>query len=130
MPSDEAPLQFTLKVASRCNLDCTYCYVYHKADDTWAGRPPLMSDAVVEAAIVRIRRHCQRTGQPTVNILFHGGEPCLVGAARFRRWCEMLRRDLSETVRPRFILQTNATLIDAEWTEVIREQGVNVGVSL
>ena len=32
-----------LKVASRCNLNCTYCYVYNKGDTTWQGMPAQMS---------------------------------------------------------------------------------------
>ena len=31
-----------LKVASRCNLDCSYCYVYHMGDDGWRYQPKLM----------------------------------------------------------------------------------------
>ena len=41
-----APLQFTLKVVSRCNLDCRYCYVYNGADDSWRKQPAVMSDEV------------------------------------------------------------------------------------
>jgi uncharacterized protein len=128
--ANEVPLQFTLKVATLCNLNCSYCYVYHKEDATWRERPHLMSEAVLEAAIHRIRRHCAASGQKTVNILFHGGEPCLMGADRFRRWCDRIRDSLQDQVRTRFILQTNATLLDRIWVEAIREQGVNVGVSL
>lgn len=130
MPIDEIPLQFTLKVATRCNLNCSYCYVYHKEDSTWRKRPRLMSEAVLEAAIYRIRRHCAASGQTTVNLLFHGGEPCLMGAERFRRWCDHIRDSLQDQVRTRFVLQTNGTLLDRKWIDVIREQGVNVGVSL
>ena len=55
---------FILKVASRCNLDCSYCYVYNKADQGWRSRPPLMPEEVVRAAVARIRRHCGRLRQP------------------------------------------------------------------
>ena len=27
--------QFILKVHSRCNLSCSYCYVYEMADQAW-----------------------------------------------------------------------------------------------
>jgi uncharacterized protein len=130
MNHELAPLQYTFKVASRCNLNCRYCYVYNKADDSWASRPAFMSDEVVLAAARRIREHCRITEQRTVNLLFHGGEPCLVGVERFRRWCELLREQLTATVRPRFILQTNATLLNDGWLKLILEEGVNVGISL
>ncbi|MEU7607651.1 hypothetical protein AB0B44_43910, partial [Streptomyces sp. NPDC041003] len=32
--------QFVLKTRSRCNLACTYCYVYEMADQGWRGQPP------------------------------------------------------------------------------------------
>ncbi|MGH8573602.1 MAG: FxsB family cyclophane-forming radical SAM/SPASM peptide maturase, partial [Gammaproteobacteria bacterium] len=35
--------QFVLKVYSRCNLACDYCYVYQMADQTWRDRPLVMS---------------------------------------------------------------------------------------
>ena len=31
--------QFLLKVHSRCNLACDYCYVYQHADQSWRTRP-------------------------------------------------------------------------------------------
>ena len=35
--------QFILKVHSRCNLSCSYCYVYEMADQGWRGLPKRMS---------------------------------------------------------------------------------------
>ena len=61
------PLQFVLKTASRCNLNCSYCYVYNKGNDSWRGRPALMPDHVFDASVERIRRYCERSGQPTVS---------------------------------------------------------------
>ena len=33
---------YVVKVASRCNLDCTYCYEYNLGDDTWKHQPRFM----------------------------------------------------------------------------------------
>lgn len=35
---------FLVKVASRCNLDCDYCYVYHHADQAWRSMPQVLTD--------------------------------------------------------------------------------------
>jgi uncharacterized protein len=44
---DAVPFQqFVLKVHSRCNLACTYCYVYQGADESWRRRPARVPDAV------------------------------------------------------------------------------------
>ena len=121
---------FILKVASRCNLDCSYCYVYNKGDGTWKRRPPLMSEAVFDQALLRIRENCEMSGQDSVAISFHGGEPCLLGARRFGAWCTRARQALAGTATVRLLFQTNGTLLDSEWAEAFRNHGVRVGVSV
>ena len=37
-----------LKVASRCNINCSYCYVYNQGDTNWQRMPKHMSAATVE----------------------------------------------------------------------------------
>jgi uncharacterized protein len=129
MSSLDSSLHFALKVASRCNLNCSYCYVYNKGDETWRQRPSIMPAEVFDAAIERIRRHCARSGQRSVRIVFHGGEPCLAGADRFAAWCELLRTGLAGT-RTHFSLQTNGTLLDEAWVDVLRAYRVTVGISI
>jgi uncharacterized protein len=126
----EPPLQVVLKVASRCNLACSYCYVYKKGDDSWRDRPSIMPDRVYEAALERTRRHCQRSRQPSVTLTFHGGEPCLLGAERFDAWCRRAITVLGATVRVRFCLQTNGTLLNETWADLIKTHDVNIAVSL
>jgi uncharacterized protein len=121
---------FILKIASRCNLDCAYCYVYNKGDTTWKRRPPLMSDSVFDQALVRVREYCESSGQDSVGISFHGGEPCLIGARRFGRWCSRARSALSGTAAVRLVIQTNGTLLDSDWAKVLRDHDVRVGVSV
>ena len=128
MPTPEPALQVVLKLASRCNLNCGYCYVYNKADSSWRGRPPLMSQAVFDAALERTRRHMQRSGQPSVTLTFHGGEPCLIGKRRFDQWCQQARAQLPRRVR--LNLQTNGVLLDDEWAMLIKRHQVDVAVSL
>src|SRR5688500_2285726 len=89
-----APLQFVLKVTARCNLDCSYCYVFNKADQSWRSRSRVMPDEVFDAALARIRRHCDRSAQPVIRLMFHGGEPLLAGVPRFGRWLERIHTAL------------------------------------
>src|SRR5262245_5048002 len=123
-------LTFVLKVVSRCNLDCSYCYVYNKGDSSWQTRPAVMSDAVYSAALDRIRRYCERTRQRKVKITFHGGEPCLAGWQRFARWCAAARERLKPDVQLELGIQTNGTLLDENWARVLRDNEVLVGLSL
>lgn len=123
-------LQFTLKVASRCNLACSYCYVYEKGDETWRDQPGLMSEEIFLATLGRIREHCDLVGQTEVDVVFHGGEPTLLGRDRFFRWCDTLRAELGSVGRVRITVQTNGTFVDRRWAEGFKEHDVTVGVSL
>lgn len=122
-------IQLILKVASRCNLNCTYCYVYNKGDTTWRRRPPLMSDTVFDAAIRCAEEHCRSVGDRSLSISFHGGEPTLVGVSRFRAWCAAARERLSG-IEVSLSIQTNGTLLGEEWIRAFRDHNVGVGVSV
>src|SRR5580692_13174209 len=71
--------EFVLKLASRCNLACDYCYVYTGPDQTWRSQPAVMSLPVIEAAARRIGEHARAHGLSRVLICLHGGEPLLAG---------------------------------------------------
>jgi uncharacterized protein len=130
MRASKPTLQLVIKVAAHCNLNCSYCYVYHKSDQTWQHQPRLMSDEVFEAALRRLRNHCSESGQEWVQITFHGGEPCLLGHRRFAAWCERIRVILADVTQPRLCIQTNGTLIDENWARVLKVHQVEVGLSL
>ena len=130
---NEAPngtLAFVLKVVSRCNLNCSYCYVYNKGDTTWRTRPIIMSDEVVDSAADRILDWCNLTGQSHVHVTFHGGEPLLAGRRRFDRWCRRIRTRLAGTADVAFNVQTNGTPLNDDWAQLLLEHRVAVGVSI
>jgi uncharacterized protein len=118
-----------MKVASRCNLNCSYCFEFNLADQTWRDSPGLMSDEVFEAILMRVTRHSEQSGQKRINLSFHGGEPTLIGLSRFERWCELARSQLAP-LEVTISLQTNATLVNPRWARALKAQRVNVGLSL
>ena len=122
--------QAILKVASRCNLNCSYCYIYNMADSTWKMRPALMSNEVFEAALDRISQQCRATRQDRFGIVFHGGEPCLIGPETFDAWCGTARAVLGDIVRLSLVIQTNGTLLDSRWVDSFRKHRVSVGISM
>src|SRR3954447_14685640 len=71
-----------LKVASRCNIDCDYCYVYKHADQSWRSQPRLMADRTVRRFAERLREYVTLHGAREFSVTFHGGEPLLYGAGR------------------------------------------------
>lgn len=122
--------QVIVKVAASCNLNCTYCHIYQGADHTSDRSPRLMTDAVFEALVERVSRHCAASGQEHVKLIFHGGEPCQAGPARIDRWCQWASQRLHDEVRVGFSIQTNGTLLDDDWAAVLAEHRVGIGVSL
>jgi len=122
--------QAILKVASRCNLNCSYCYIYNKADSTWKMRPALMSGEVFDTALERICEQCRATGQDRFRIAFHGGEPCLIGPETFDAWCGKARSVVGSLANVSLIIQTNGTLLDSQWIDSLLRHRVDVGISM
>lgn len=122
--------QFILKLHSRCNLSCRYCYLYTMADQRWRHRPPAMSAAVAEAAAARIAEHARGHGLREVSIVLHGGEPLLAGADRIRQVVDAVRDRLDGVAGAHFSLQTNGTLLTRGFLRLFAELDVRVGVSL
>lgn len=117
-----------VKLVERCNLNCSYCYMYNHPDQSYASRPKVMSDTVYGDMLARVDEYLSTRAPRRMTLTFHGGEPTLVGAARFRQLLEYATARLGERVR--FALQTNAVLIDDAWCDVLGEYDVSVGVSL
>lgn len=122
--------QFILKIHSRCNLACDYCYVYEMADQSWRDQPKTMSDQVFSDSCRIIREHAARFSLPLVNLVFHGGEPLLIGHAAFERFARQAREILEPVAQVQLGVQTNGVLIDEEFLRVCDRWAVQVGVSI
>jgi len=116
-----------VKLASRCNLDCDYCYVYRMGDDAWRLQPKLMSGQTVDALGQNLARLVLAQGRP-LSLVFHGGEPLLVGASRFDAICATLREQLPPPVG--LHVQTNGLLLSDAVIEVCARHDVGISVSL
>ena len=118
-----------IKVASRCNLNCTYCYVYHQGDTTYRSQPKVMHPNTVTAIIARVRSHCQRHGIRHFEFIFHGGEPLLVNPTFLGNFVAEARTALTG-VTLSFSLQTNGVLLTEAWCRWLKAAKVYVGISL
>src|SRR6202000_1558522 len=87
---------FVLKIPSRCDLACDYCYVYEHADQSWRGRPTAISSEVVARAGERIAEHARDHRLAEVRVILHGGGPLLAGAASLGS----IARDLRRAIEP------------------------------
>src|SRR5262245_54034289 len=84
------------KVASRCNINCSYCYVYNSQDSGWRRQPHFMSERVACQTAFRILEHCRRHDKTEVCITFHGGEPLLGGVEHLRMLTAVIREGLQK----------------------------------
>ncbi|MFJ2867129.1 FxsB family cyclophane-forming radical SAM/SPASM peptide maturase [Kitasatospora sp. NPDC087314] len=121
--------QFLLKIHSRCNLACDYCYMYEGADQSWRDRPRLMALPTAGRTARRIAEHAAEHRLDEVAVVLHGGEPLLVGAAHLDA---LLGELASAGPRIRFSLQTNGLrlLDEPALLDVLHRYRVAVGVSL
>src|SRR5579863_8477609 len=51
--------EFIIKVHSRCDLSCDYCYMYEMADQSWRSQPRRISAEITEAVAERIGEHAR-----------------------------------------------------------------------
>jgi uncharacterized protein len=121
---------FVVKVVSRCNLNCSYCYMYNLADQTYRGQPAFMTPAIANALVSRIKSHSARHGVTWAHLILHGGEPLLMGKARVREWVTIVREGLRGSLTPYFSMQSNGTLLDPEWVDLLADLDVGIGISV
>lgn len=116
-----------LKVASRCNLDCGYCYVYHMGDESWRSQPKRMLPETQAIVGARLRELWAAQGRP-FSVVLHGGEPLLLGRAGLAGLLATLRRSLA--VECGISIQTNGVLVTPEVLDLCAEHRVSLSVSL
>lgn len=126
--------QFVLKVHSRCNLACDYCYVYESIDQSWRDKPVSISLETVHKAAERIREHAEAHALPRVGVTLHGGEPLLVGHDGLRAIVDELRATagmgVGAGIRLDIGMQTNGVLLDETFARYLLGEGICVGISL
>ncbi|MGC4861600.1 FxsB family cyclophane-forming radical SAM/SPASM peptide maturase [Micromonospora sp. DT41] len=122
--------QLVLKVHSRCNLACDYCYVYRNADQGWRDRPRVMAPGTVARVADRLAAHVARHGTDRVRVVLHGGEPLLAGLPALDRTVRTLRAAMPTGTTLDVAMQTNGLLLDEAALGLCHTHGIDVGVSL
>jgi uncharacterized protein len=110
-----------------CNLDCAYCFFLSK-EMLYPGSRFRMADEMLERYIAQLVE--AHAGAPEVQVAWQGGEPTLMGLDFFRRSVELTEQRLAPGQRAAYTIQTNGTLLDAEWATFFREHGFLVGISI
>ncbi|WP_439516504.1 radical SAM protein [Sediminibacterium sp.] len=119
-----------VKTASRCNLNCTYCYMYNQGDETFLKQPKFMSYDTIESMAQKISDHCVEHNLQYFEITFHGGEPLLAPPELYRFLVAKCKAIIPDSVKLGFSMQTNGTLLDDEWCKLFKELKIKVGFSM
>ncbi|MFQ5504279.1 MAG: radical SAM protein [Planctomycetota bacterium] len=115
-----------LKATERCNSNCYYCDVVRKE-----GSGKSMPLEVLEAVFERIGEYLRAQPYDDVELLWHGGEPLLLGADYFRSALELQNEHCGgASHRIQHSIQTNLTLFSEDFVGVFEELGIGaVGTS-
>lgn len=119
-----------VKVASRCNLNCTYCYVYNMGDNSYKLQPKFMSIETIKKTFARIKSHCLNNGLKNFLIIFHGGEPLLAGLDFYRNFIKIGNDILQDEIRIDYGMQTNGVLLDYNLASELKKLNIQVGISI
>lgn len=109
-----------LQPTSLCNLDCDYCYLPGRRK-----RNEILP-TVVKAVAASI---AEQDDDEPVGVVWHGGEPTALPITTFKARLQPFEA-LRIAGRVEHSIQTNASLITEEWSELFRAYRFQVGVSI
>jgi len=113
-------LRPALKLTESCNLSCSYCY-----QEGRLGSGRFMETATLDLALAELAANT--TG--AMHLLWFGGEPTLYGTRRFAEALDRAARAFAGRTLYHGV-QTNATLIDEEWADLLAAHRFAVTASL
>jgi uncharacterized protein len=121
--------QLLIKVAARCNIDCSYCYWFR--DAAVYSKPKLMSGDVLRQLLRRIEEHVVKHSLTEFPIILHGGEPLLWGVENFHRIAEACEAIWARTnCQIPIAVTTNGILIDESWLDCFEAHDMTIAISL
>lgn len=72
-------LTVILKMAERCNLNCSYCYFFNGKDFSYKDRPAYITETNIDQLIKFLSKGADDLSINKIVFGFHGGEPLLFG---------------------------------------------------
>lgn len=117
-----------IKTASRCNLDCSYCYVYQSNDTSWKEQPKKMSFETIDNVCYSLTEQSKKQKKGFA-IVLHGGEPLLLGYEKIKLLISKLRSKLDFKHYP-ISIQTNGILLTPDFLDFFSKAKVSISVSL
>lgn len=128
--SQKLPAKFLLlKIANRCNLNCSYCYWFK--DKSVYEKSKIIRPEVLLAFYDKLHKHIVKYKLTEFVISLHGGEPMLAGKNVVKHiLSSLLIVSESTNCKIKFHIQTNGLLIDDEWLDIFFKYEVKIGISI
>lgn len=109
------------KPTEACNARCIYCDVVHKKPRA----PIIMPREILELFFSRINEFLLERPGEEMEVIWHGGEPLLLGLDYFVQALHFQEKHCPQTGhRIRHSIQSNLTLFSREFSEVMRKLGI------
>lgn len=105
-----------------CNLDCDYCYLPHRDSRR------TITVETLERVFAQVLSSRYVTGP--LSVVWHAGEPLVLPPSFYEEAFAALAAANRRGVPVRHCFQTNATLVDTAWCELIERFDIRVGVSI
>jgi len=103
--------EFIVKIHSRCDLSCDYCYMYEMADQSWRDQPRRMAPETAKHTANCIGQHVRGHRTSSIALVLHGGEPLLAG----RDLMSYLVCATREAVGPEVQVRLASRLMASDW---------------
>jgi len=118
-------VSLVLKVTEKCNSNCYYCGFHRKH------RATTMDKEMLKVIFYRIDEFLQIFPDEKIELLWHGGEPLLLGPKYYWSILKLQDKYSSRTkTRISHSIQTNLTCLTEEFINVFRELGISaIGTS-
>lgn len=118
----DLPRSFLIELTKKCNLHCKYCF----KDFDLAEKCQDITYSELEFICNYILNYCRKYNIRNIFIQGWGGEPllCLDKIVYIKDFFQ------SSGVQANTIIQTNATLIDMDTAQILKDKQIGVGVSI
>lgn len=114
-----------LKPTYACNFRCKYCYLSNGTKE----HTDMFDIAFAKHVVLQIKEAFADTPRRKLTIIWHGGEPLLWGKENYREALAFMQRELAD-FDLHISMQTNLSLIDEEYLDILTQYNVKLGFSL
>lgn len=115
------------KPTIKCNLACSYCYVGLRDTES------LTQDSIIDEIDIfkLLLMNLKRINDPNICVIFHGGEPLLMGYLFYEECANLIKEYESEYgIYIKKCIQTNFTNVTTDFLKSLQLHGYEISTSL